>query len=247
MNTTITNSSLPLRGKTLSVNFTHGWVQAYFDILWVDTGLGNFLWSFRRDWYSDIKDMPLYPYHKNNSSQFEPVDYWFFEQTRKGLDGYIGERAAGQRSGIIGFEWWSHLNGEIGDSIIPPFKYSKLWSDGICELTPQQLAEYRIRLAVSNFAKNMETNGGILSRLDELERGLQISFPECPFCANDLPECNMLFGLVQGMLLHQCGLQPILSGWKEGELIFRAALDTTQRVQYHLKDNDSHVIQLKFS
>jgi hypothetical protein len=237
---------MPLRGKTLPINFTQSWVQAYFDILWGSTGLGTWGITFR-DWFSNLEDMPLYPYYKNNSSQFKPIDYWFFQQTRKGLNDYIGERSASRRSEIIGFEWWSYLNELIGHNIIPPHKFSNPLSEEIYDFTPQQLTEYRLRLAVSNFAKNMETYGGILSKLEELERGLQITFSKCPFCANDLPGCNILFGLVQGMLLHLYGIPPLLKSGNEGKLIFSAASDITQRVQYQLVNTDSHLIQLKFT
>jgi hypothetical protein len=246
----VSGLSIPLKGKTLPINFTQSWVQAYFDILWANTGLGTWGITFR-DWFSSQEDMPLYAYYKNNSSQFEPVDYWFFEQTRKGLDNYIGERSAYRRSEVIGFEWWSYLNDIIGNNIIPPYQFlpplSNPLSEEIYELTPQQFTEYRIRLAVSNFAKNMEAYGGIICKLDQVDRGLQISFPECPFCANELPGCNILFGVVQGMLLHLCGILPVFKWGGEGKLIFSAALDTTQRMQYQLVENDSHLVQLKFT
>lgn len=201
----------PLRGKTLPVDFTQSWVQAYFDILWASTAIGTWGITFR-DWFPNLENMPLYPYYThsaNDPSHLEPVDYWFFQQTRIGLNEYIGEDAADERFEIIGLEWWSYLNNIIGKSIIPPYQYkiplSNPLSEEICELTPQQFAEHRIRLAVSNFAKNMQGDGRIICKLDKFDRGLQLSFPECPFCANELPRCNILFGVVQGMLLHLCG------------------------------------------
>jgi hypothetical protein len=241
----ITNPSLPLRGKTLPINFTQSWVQAYFNVLWASKGLGTWGIAFR-EWSASWINLPLHPYYKNNSAQFEPVDYWFFEQTRRGLNDYLGELAASQYSGKIGFEWWYYLNDEIGHSILPPYKYENLWTESICEFTPQQLREARLRLAVVNFAKNMERGGGILSEVEEIDRGVQLSFPQCPFCANQLAECNMLFGVVQGMLFHLFGIQPILKAGLKEELIFKTALDPTRKVHYHLVNNDSHLIQLKF-
>lgn len=257
------SSPLPLRGKTLPTNFTYGWVQAYFDILWVDIAIGNFNGAFGVNYNIRVKDMLLYLYyecacHQMKSVQLEPIDYWFFEQTRKGLNAYIGERAASDRSMMIGFEWWSYLNDIIGHNLIPPHKFRNPSSSGIYyeelksptgihELTPPQFTHHRIGVAARNFAKKVKTAGGILTQLDEIEGGLYLTFPQCPFCANELPKCNILFGLVQGMLMHQCGIQPVLETGKENELLFKTALHVTQRMEYRLVDGDSHSIQLMFT
>lgn len=74
----MSNLSVPLRGKTLPINlssknyrtqvinFTQSWVQAYFDILWGNIGLGAWGIIFR-DWFSNMEDMPLYPYYKKQN------------------------------------------------------------------------------------------------------------------------------------------------------------------------------------
>jgi hypothetical protein len=206
---------------------------------------------YLRNWYSDPLPNPLYSYHlkaipSGKTINLEPVDYWVLEQVRRAFNDYYGERAANRLSEIVGLEWWSYLNDLIGNNIIPPYTYSKLHSEDLYKLTPPQFTEHRIRLAVSNFAKKMKSSGGVLVALDEFDTGMQITFSECPFCANGLPACNILFGVVQGMLLHLFGIPPLIKD-VSGKPFFDVTSEKIHEVQYQLVENDSHVVQLKFA
>lgn len=240
---------LPLRGKTLPVEFAYEWIKAHIDVLW-ESGAAAVVNYKLLEWYPNADLSPLYPYYHKASTnkhdlKLEPIDYWYFEQMRQALDAYYGERASYCLAARIGFAWWSYLNDLIGDNIIPSYSYRELISVGIHKLTSQQLAEHRIRLAVNKFAEKMETKGRISTTLNDFDTGVQITFSQCPFCANGLPECNILYGVVQGMLLHLFGIQPVIKD-RDGELIFSAASEIGQQVQYQLVDNDSHLVQLKF-
>jgi len=237
-------SSIPSRGKTLPIDFTLSWIKAHLDVIGVD-GTGAICNYDTSNWCPDPLPNPLHLYNlkaipSGKTINLEPVDYWIIEQVRSSFNGYYGEQAANRLSEIVGFEWWSYLNDLIGNNLIAPYKYRELKSLDIHQLTSQQFTEQRIRLATKNFAKRIKSSGGVLVTLDEFDTGMQITFSECPFCANGLPACNILFGVVQGMLLHLFGIQPVIKDI-DGESVSNKTLKINQMVQYQLMDNDSHM------
>jgi hypothetical protein len=259
---------LTLRGKTFPVNFTHGWIQTHLNVLGADGVPGLIGFGFR-EWFSKIGDVPLYQYYRywwdktiksddKCEYNFEPIDYWFLEQMRKSLDTYYGPAASIRIAPRLGANWWGnsvfHTSWQVLYNLPYLLGFDATWLE-VDQDTNSQSPAYKptplirmqrlIRLASHRFIDKMQNNGGIAGTLVEHDTGLLITFPDCPFCANQLPECNILFGVVQGMLRWISDTQSSVTPSDE-ENMFILAREGTKMVEFQLVDNDSHLIRINF-
>lgn len=218
----------PFRGKTLPVDFTYGLMQAHLELFLQDIVLGILGVSFQ-DLFSTVADVPLYAYvtQANYSSNniefyhnFKPVDYWYLEQMRKGFIEYYGPHSA-PRAQLIGSVWWASrrtvlsrggglydLQYLIGFDIVQSLRQVfHMKHPDYYSLNPLGRKNL-IQVACQTFSDKLQSESGLACRITEHHTGFLITFPDCPFCANKLPTCNILFGVVQGLLLWLLGIRP---------------------------------------
>src|SRR5262245_40031903 len=104
-------SQPPLRGRTLPIPFTLGWMLACLDNFGGSGGVPMLFTMAFRDWFSDLTTVPLYSYyrraHVNANLPVEPVDYWFLSQFRESINDGYGRPQAKSPTQRLGQTWWA--------------------------------------------------------------------------------------------------------------------------------------------
>ncbi|NJN93247.1 MAG: hypothetical protein HC875_03700 [Anaerolineales bacterium] len=268
----MTNPSLPLRGKTLPVDFTYGLMQAQLELFWLDAVIGILGVSFR-DWFSTVTDVPLYAYIKKSDASysssdfniyqtFQPIDYWFLEQMRRGLTEYHGQAGSSSSAQLIGATWWASKHGILsqGEGL---YNLQYLIGFDIVQSLRQVLQnpntkhpdyynlnplgrKYLTLVAFQTFSNRLQSEAGLICKVVEYDAGLFVTFPDCPFCDNKLPTCNILFGVVQGLLLWLFGITLNVNAMEIKGSIFDSVVDDKKLARVYLSNNDSHIVNIKF-
>jgi hypothetical protein len=199
---------------------------------------------------------PLYPYYRHLFGPLVPVPYRYLTYLRQGLDVLNTPRASEGMALRIGQHWWQ---GE------PPFQQHRSTKDTLQYLlTPSMLdvlhaarLEYvsKIRpitpdqpstplepdeplflgIVCRAFAAALVQQGGIHCQVESTQQYTAVSFPYCPFCANQLPSCNLLRGVVEAMLLW---------AYRQPNLDSLATAFFDYRLEMTLWNADSHHIRL---
>lgn len=90
-------------------------------------------------------------------------------------------------------------------------------------------------IACRAFATALLQEGGIECQVESTQQGTTVSFPSCPFCANRLPSCNLLRGVVEAMLLW---------AYRQPNLESLTTALAGYRLEMRLWNTDSHHIRL---
>lgn len=223
----VPTGELEQRGKSIPVPFIKGLMGAIIDIFGYGAGAPDLLrlsvddklppMQHWQDWLWLVATFnPLCAYYRSDLGTPEPIDYRFLERLRQAIVTLYpqGHAFLSQR---IGWSWWvndyplarrwyssysmQHLLGPVivqtlQQTTVPPPPDDHA---GIARFVWTE--EQRVRLACRQFVQALQSDGGISCTIVEHERALLIWFTDCPFCANRLPECGILFGLVERMIL----------------------------------------------
>lgn len=108
---------------------------------------------------------------------------------------------------MIGRSWWRGIPPIVQNR---SYRYnlqrivgSKLLSlyDNVDLFAMESPEPLRLRFACRIFAKVLIEDIGIQCQVDARYTTTLLTFPDCPFCANKLSECRVLFGVVKAFIL----------------------------------------------
>lgn len=184
---------------------------------------------------------PLYPYYRQSFGQPVPVPYHYLTYLRQGLDVLYTPRVGATMALRVGQHWWQgeppiqqHRSNKdtlqylLTPSILDVLHDARLeYIDKIRPITPGQAhtplepdEPLFLGIACRAFAAALLQEGGIECEVESTQQGTTVSFTSCPFCANQLPSCSLLCGVVEAMLLwayrqpHRDSLTTALSGYR---------------------------------
>lgn len=269
-NRPVVGRRLELRGKTLPVAFTKGLIGSIIDIFGYESGAPELLqlsvadtlpeMRHWQDWFSLVATLnPLYAYYRSDLGIPEPVDYSFLDRLRRAIDKLYphGDAYLAQQ---IGWSWWMNdyplarrwyssysLQHVAGSAIVQALQQTKLQPpptahDGEARFVWAE--EQRIRIACRKFAQVIQHEGGIACTIKERERALLVHFTDCPFCANKMPDCGILFGLIERMLLWLYGERHIDKGAQARYTVCTTATDGLLNVRP--AHDDTHAVAIIF-
>lgn len=260
-----------LQGKTMPVDFVEGFMGAIIDIFGYGGGAPELLHlsikdllprhSYDRAWRKTAAALNhLYPYYNGKFGTREPVDYVFLVRTRRAMDAMYPQGSA-YLAQQIGWSWWSN-DYPVVKRYYSNYSLQYLLGSDIAQLLRQTVLpqppahiagvsrfvwgeQQRVRIAARTFAQQIQHRAGIECIVRENERHLFLLFSSCPFCMDNRPDCQILYGVVQRMLLWLYGdkhLQNTVRGTHPPSLreVTNNVLDM-QAVQ-----GNSHTIALMF-
>jgi hypothetical protein len=254
------SSQPPLRGQTLPIPFTLGFMLACLDNFGGSGGVPSILAYAFLPWFADIAAMPLYNYYRRAHAEeylpLEPVDYWYLSQLRESIIYNYGTPQFDKTLRRLGQTWWAsgyrfmdrrhaayNLQHLIGPAIIQAFHQPDIdlsAAEAYYPLTPHQKDHYLIRQACYVLAQQLQVQGGISCSVHIDETSTSLTFDVCPFCDNTLSSCTILLGVLQGMLCWLWGADP--SVLLKGTTLFSEG--GTELLRVMAIGNDSHRIHV---
>jgi hypothetical protein len=199
---------------------------------------------------------PLYPFYRQSFGSPVPVPYRYLTYMRQGLDVLYTPRAGAGMASRIGQHWWQ------GEPPIQQHRSTKdtlqyLLTSSMLDVIHEARLEYvgKIRpitpghphipvepdgplflgIACRAFAAALLQEGGIECQVESTQQDTTLSFPCCPFCANQLKSCNLLRGVIEAMLLWV---------YRQPNLDSLTTAVTDYRLEIRLWNADSHHIHL---
>ncbi|MBN1284093.1 MAG: hypothetical protein JXB47_01705 [Anaerolineae bacterium] len=187
---------------------------------------------------------PFWPYYHHHFGERAPLDYAFTATLGHGLIKFYGPRGGAGLLLRTGYIWWAGPRPEFcvprsmfdmvkshqpaprdepqTDSLrkfLAPSILAELcqYFPSACDDTLGSLPDSKYAIAFGAFADALADETGIVSRLSHVDDGFAIEFPECPFCLNELDECRVWWGVLQGCYEWLFGAEPDVSPVDESQ------------------------------
>lgn len=259
------------RGHTLPSPFVKGLMGALIALFGYDGGTPELLqfsvvdvlpalkrWN---DWLALTATVnPLCAYYRSDLGVPEPVDYAYLERLRQAISSRYPQGHT-YLARQLGWHWWRtdypltrrwyssySLQHLVGSEIVRSLQHMTLPPPPTYPVVDKRFAwaeEQRVRTACRSFAHTLQNNAGIACKVKEGNRALLVRFPNCPFCANTMADCGILFGLVERMLLWLASDQPThivvrgqhIAGWSD---------ITDGLIDVRPVDDDHHAVAVVF-
>jgi hypothetical protein len=237
------------------------------DLMGGSGGVPALLVAAHQDSLPSITQAPLWSYyiwgHRGEVGLLAPVDYCYFEWVRAAFDWSYGtEHAAAWMAYCAGISWWGSrytvldhhwsiycLEYLVGGHILQHLRATDQADSQIFQqLDPSTKRDWYHRQSIARacqiFCEEMQQQGGIQCHYQKQPAAIEIHFVDCPFCANQRRDCNVLLGTLHGMILWLYGKKSIAQVKKN--VLTSFALYTQQEVDIQRQADDSHACTVRF-